>query len=233
MAVALAALAGCATPPPPPPAPSPPSSAHGGQSSDAAAEAGLQQKAFERWVTDFRTRARAAGIDEATLNVAFAEVRYLPRVVELDRAQPEYTRTVWSYLDSAVSAQRVALGQERWAQYRSDIDAAAARFGVGPAILVAIWGIAWHKRLIGLLTGDRRHWSWLTCTFVMYFISVVVSRRVFKFVPGERMMHRVLEEALETVAHAMFIVTCLLGSWRRSAGSGSESSPADAPAADR
>ena len=141
MAVALAALAGCAMPPPPPPPPSPPSSAHGGQSSDAAAEAGLQQKAFERWVTDFRTRARAAGIDEATLNVAFAEVRYLPRVVELDRAQPEYTRTVWSYLDSAVSAQRVALGQERWAQYRSDIDAAAARFGVGPAILVAIWGI--------------------------------------------------------------------------------------------
>jgi membrane-bound lytic murein transglycosylase B len=29
-----------------------------------------------------------------TLNVAFAEVHYLPRVVELDRAQPEFTRTV-------------------------------------------------------------------------------------------------------------------------------------------
>lgn len=99
--------------------------------------------------------------------------------------------------------------------------------------LVAVWGIAWHKRLIGPLTGDRRHWSWLTCTFAMYFISVVVSRRVFKFVPGERMMHRVLEETLETVAHAMFIVTCLLGSWRRSAGSGNASSPADAPTTER
>ncbi len=95
------------------------------------------------------------------------------------------------------------------------------------AALVGVWGVLWRKRLIGPLAGDRRHWSWLTCTFAMYFISVVVSRRVFRFVPGERMMHRVLEEALETVAHAMFMVTCLLGNWRRAARSGSESSPAE------
>jgi len=90
---------------------------------------------------DFRTRARAAGIDEVTLNVAFADVRYLPRVVELDRAQPEFTRPVWIYLDSAVSAQRVALGQDKWLQFRADIDAAAVRYGVASEILVAIWGV--------------------------------------------------------------------------------------------
>ena len=90
---------------------------------------------------DFRTRARAAGIDEVTLNVAFADVRYLPRVVELDRAQPEFTRPVWIYLDSAVSPQRVALGQDKWLQFRADIDAAAVRYGVASEILVAIWGV--------------------------------------------------------------------------------------------
>jgi len=36
-----------------------------------------------------RDVARAAGIDEATLHVALDDVRYLPRVVELDRMQPE------------------------------------------------------------------------------------------------------------------------------------------------
>ena len=66
---------------------------------------------------DFRTSERGAGIDEATLNVAFADVRYLPRVVELDRAQPEFIRPVWSYLDSAVSPQRVALGQDKWCSF--------------------------------------------------------------------------------------------------------------------
>lgn len=110
-------------------------------STKAAADSNQQREAFTRWITNFRTQARTAGIDEATLNIAFAEVRYLPRVIELDRAQPEFTRTVWSYLDNAVSPQRVALGQSMWQQSRAEIDAAAARYGVPPEILVAIWGV--------------------------------------------------------------------------------------------
>ena len=140
MAAALAILAACTAQPMKAP-PLPPPSAAGGHAADGAADAQQQHKAFERWVSDFRGRARAAGIDEATLNLAFADVRYLPRVVELDRAQPEFTRTVWGYLDSAVSPQRIALGQDKWLQYRADIDAAAARYGVAPEILVAIWGV--------------------------------------------------------------------------------------------
>ena len=68
-------------------------------------------------------------------------MRYLPRVVELDRAQPEFTRTVWDYLDSAVSPQRVALGQEKLQQFRTEADAAAARYGVPAPIVAAIWGV--------------------------------------------------------------------------------------------
>ena len=140
MTVAVAILGGCTTQPTKVP-PSPPPPVTAGRSADTPADAEPQQKAFERWVMDFRTRARAAGIDEVTLNVAFADVRYLPRVVELDRAQPEFTRPVWIYLDSAVSAQRVALGQDKWLQFRADIDAAAVRYGVASEILVAIWGV--------------------------------------------------------------------------------------------
>ena len=88
-----------------------------------------------------RASARAAGIDEATLRAAFDDVHYVPRVLDLDRAQPEFTRTVWDYLDSAVSPQRVALGQDKLLQLRSQAEAAAARYGVAPTIIVAIWGI--------------------------------------------------------------------------------------------
>jgi lytic murein transglycosylase len=140
IASAVALLWGCSTAPPAPP-PSPPHVADEGRPADGDAEAVRQQQAFQRWVTDFRASARAAGIDEATLQLAFADVRYLPRVVELDRAQPEFTRAVWAYLDSAVSAQRIARGQAQWQQHRADIDAAAARYGVPGAILVAIWGV--------------------------------------------------------------------------------------------
>ncbi len=96
---------------------------------------------FARWVAAFRAEARAAGIAEATLAAAFDDVRYLPQVVAADRAQPEFTRPVWAYLDSAVTPQRVAQGQARLAQFRVEADAAAARYGVPPATIVAIWGV--------------------------------------------------------------------------------------------
>ena len=105
-----------------------------------ADDAALQQ-GFARWVAGYRTAARAAGIDEATLRIAFDPVQYLPRVIELDRAQPEFTRTVWDYLDSAVTPQRIATGQDKLSQLRAEADAAAARYGVPPNIVVAIWGI--------------------------------------------------------------------------------------------
>lgn len=106
---------------------------------------------FARWVADFSTTARAAGISEATLQSAFEGVRFIPRVVEQDSAQPEFTRTVWDYLDSAVSAQRVARGQDKLLQSRPAIDAAAARYGVPAEILVAIWGM---ESNYGGNTGD-------------------------------------------------------------------------------
>ena len=68
---------------------------------------------FARWVVEFSTIARAVGIEETTLPIAFDNVRFVPRIIELDRAQPEFTRTVWDYLDSALSTQRIARGQDK------------------------------------------------------------------------------------------------------------------------
>ncbi|CAM5780294.1 Murein transglycosylase OS=Rhizobacter sp. Root404 OX=1736528 GN=ASC76_07280 PE=4 SV=1 [Rhizobacter fulvus] len=143
--LAFAAVAGCAGVPVAgvpdrralPAAPAVAEVAVDGAVRDAAA---LDQR-FARWIEDMRVRARAAGIDEATLHNAFDDVRYLPRVVELDRAQPEFTRTVWDYLDTAVSPQRVAQGQRRLAELGPAADTAAARFGVPASLVVAIWGI--------------------------------------------------------------------------------------------
>lgn len=109
------------------------------------------QQKFARWVLEFSTSARAAGITDATLQSAFDGVRFIPRVTALDSAQPEFTRAVWDYLDSAVSPQRVARGQDRLLQSRPAIDAAAARYGVPAEILVAIWGM---ESNYGSNTGD-------------------------------------------------------------------------------
>ncbi|MBC7682104.1 MAG: lytic murein transglycosylase, partial [Ferruginibacter sp.] len=108
LALASAALAGCAAAPSnAPPLSAPPSLSTSARPTEAANSQVALQQDFARWVAKFLTTARAAGIGEATLHAAFDGVHYLPRVVELDRAQPEFTRTVWDYLDNTVSAQRV------------------------------------------------------------------------------------------------------------------------------
>jgi len=143
--LAVAALSGCATGAPRAEVPAAASAPASGAAADDTALAPQQQQQqqqdFARWIQNFRATARAAGITEAALQAAFDGVQYLPRVVEQDRAQPEFTRTVWDYLDSAVSPQRVAQGQDQLQQRRADLEAVAARYGVPPSVLVAIWGI--------------------------------------------------------------------------------------------
>ena len=138
--LATAVLAGCASalPQVPPLAALPITSTLPAEEADT--EGALQQD-FTRWVDSFQATARAAGISETTLHAAFDRVHYLPRVVALDRAQPEFTRTVWDYLDTTVSPQRVTQGQHKLLQIRADADAAAIRYGVPATILVAIWGM--------------------------------------------------------------------------------------------
>lgn len=129
------ALSGCALAPTIAPATSmPPAPA------DVAVEAPLEQR-FATWIAAFRSQAGAVGIDAATLSAAFDAVQYLPQVVERDRAQPEFTRSPWDYVEAVVSPQRVTQGLQKLAQVRSEADAAALRYGVPPPTLLAIWGI--------------------------------------------------------------------------------------------
>ena len=128
----------------------PPIEATPSLSPEVSTEVERHQK-FERWIAEFSTTARAAGIADATLKSAFEMVRFLPRVVDADNAQPEFTRNVWDYLDSAVSAQRVARGQEKLLQLRSQIDPIASQYGVPAEVLVAIWGM---ESSYGSFMGD-------------------------------------------------------------------------------
>ena len=143
--LSTAMLSGCAAQPveatpqatPQPAAPAPTAA----QPSQAALDLIARQSAFADWIAAFSASARAAGIGDETLRLAFDGVQLVPRVVDLDRAQPEFTRSVWDYLDRAVSPQRVATGREKLSQFRAEADAAVARYGVPASVLAAIWGL--------------------------------------------------------------------------------------------
>ncbi|NBC31945.1 MAG: lytic murein transglycosylase [Alphaproteobacteria bacterium] len=96
---------------------------------------------FATWLADFRAEARAAGLSDATIDRALAGMSPNRRVLELDRHQPEFTRTFWEYLDNAISPERIAEGRRQLAANADLLAAIRARYGVQPRFLVALWGL--------------------------------------------------------------------------------------------
>jgi len=100
-----------------------------------------KQKSFDAWLADLRTEALALGISQKTLDSALAHVQPLPRVIELERSQPEFKLTVQEYLDRVVPDSRVEKGREALEENRALLTKVYERYGVQPPILVALWGI--------------------------------------------------------------------------------------------
>lgn len=63
------------------------------------------------------------------------------RIMDLMDAQPEFTKSVWDYLDILVSDARLARGKEILATYKPQFDSMERAYGVDRHIIAAIWGI--------------------------------------------------------------------------------------------
>jgi membrane-bound lytic murein transglycosylase B len=106
------------------------------QASASGSQAGLQ-----RWVGAFQARALAAGISAPVFDGAMQGITYDPDIIRRDRNQSEFTKTIWDYLDTAVSEARVSNGRAALAKHRATLDRIEARFGVEKEVVAAIWGL--------------------------------------------------------------------------------------------
>jgi membrane-bound lytic murein transglycosylase B len=109
-----------------------------------------KKKNFDAWLADFRTEAAAKGISQATLQSALSRVQYLPKVIELQKNQPEFKFTVEEYLIRVASESRALRGREVLAEQEALLRKIYERYGVPPQYLVALWGI---ETDFGRLTG--------------------------------------------------------------------------------
>lgn len=145
--LATTVLAGCQSAGTPPIAATP---AAAGQASSATASAAAALPAtsaapaprvsYAEWLRGLRAEALGQGIRPQTFDRAFASVKLSDRVVELDRAQPEFTRQPWQYLDSMVSDARVQQGRQKMQENAALLQRVTQRTGVPAEILVAHWG---------------------------------------------------------------------------------------------
>lgn len=105
------------------------------------AAATLDAGAFQVWLQALAAEAAASGVRQSTLDEALRDLAPIPRVVELDRRQPEFTMTLDRYLGNVVNQTRIDRGRQLLARHGDEIQAIAARHGVQARYLVALWGI--------------------------------------------------------------------------------------------
>ena len=107
----------------------------------AFSAAASDQPDLQTWLVELRQDARDAGISEATLDAALTGVQLIPRVIELDRKQPEFTLTFAQYLERVVPASRQQRARARYDTHRELLTEIGDKYGVQPRFIVALWGI--------------------------------------------------------------------------------------------
>jgi lytic murein transglycosylase len=117
------------------------------QRAKAAVQAsGLSEAGFQAYLPRLREAALAAGVREETINRVFPTLTFSARTVELDRQQPGGAPGTSSnppfapFLARHVTPALVAQGRSRFADNASALNEIGRRYGVDPAVMVAIWG---------------------------------------------------------------------------------------------
>ncbi|MFP4328154.1 MAG: lytic murein transglycosylase [Paracoccaceae bacterium] len=111
---------------------------------DAARDPGLRpvpDPGFDAWLAGFRERAVAQGIAPGTVTRALRGAGYLPGVIERDRNQTEFTRSLEDYLAIAASDARIATGRAMLRRHGPLLAEIERRHGVEPHVVTAIWGL--------------------------------------------------------------------------------------------
>jgi len=134
---------------------SPVITAHAGNRAPEAIDAEKEgRKDFAVWLDALKTQARdERQIKPDVLERALKGIKPLPRVIELDRRQPEFTLSFQDYLVRTVSKERITTGRRKMAAHSRLLTEIGTLYGVPPRFIVALWGI---ETDFGRLTGTFR-----------------------------------------------------------------------------
>ncbi len=96
---------------------------------------------FIVWLDQFKREANEQGLTGPAVAAALNKATFLPRVIELDRKQPEGTMTFETYLEKQLTDSRINRGQELYMQHRALLERVAKEYGVPAQYIVALWGV--------------------------------------------------------------------------------------------
>jgi lytic murein transglycosylase len=148
---------------------------------------------YQEWVAKFESYAASKGKPDKVIQTAFAGVKENPEISDRASKQPEFVTPVWTYLDRAVSEDRVARGQLRYLENKALLAGIEHDYGVPPEIVMGIWGIETDfgnnfgdASVFEALTnlGYRANREAFACSELLAALDMIAEKNV----PAARMM---------------------------------------------
>ena len=75
-----------------------------------AATLNASEQNFEKWLINFKKVAKNEGVSENTINETLKDIKFLPKVIEYDRYQPEFYEDTNTYISKRTSKTKVKKG---------------------------------------------------------------------------------------------------------------------------
>ncbi len=100
-----------------------------------------KEQSFELWLKDFKIQAINSGISKSVVDDVMFEVKFLPKVIEYDRYQPEFYEDTFTYIKKRSSRKKVNQGKKLYVKEKKIIDKVEKEFDVEKELLLALMGI--------------------------------------------------------------------------------------------
>ena len=68
------------------------------------------EQSFQNWLDEFKIRAIQSGISKNIVNDVLSEAKFLPKVIEYDRYQPEFYEDTFTYIKKRSSRKKIKDG---------------------------------------------------------------------------------------------------------------------------
>ena len=96
---------------------------------------------FNLWVNEFKKQATNSGISKIVVEDVMSNVKFLPKVIQYDRYQPEFYEDTFTYIKKRTSTNKVKKGLALYKKEKLIIDKIEKEFAVEKELLISLMGI--------------------------------------------------------------------------------------------
>ena len=103
--------------------------------------ASAENQDFNIWVDEFKKKAVVSGISKKIVEDFMSEVKFLPKVIEYDRYQPEFYEDTFTYIKKRTNTNKLKKGLALYKKEKSIIDQIETEFDVEKELLLSLMGV--------------------------------------------------------------------------------------------